>query len=209
MNLSALSANWSAVRLEAFRRRSRLSVAGRLVLAAALAGMTGLAAQVRIPLPSTPVPATGQVFAVLLAGALGGSATGALSQVLYLAAGIAGVPWFAHASAGLPLGPSGGYLLGFVPAAAMVGWLTDRHVRLRSIAGQTFLMMLAVGVIYLCGAVQFALVCRTGLAATLAGAVLPFIPFDLAKALCVAAIASVILPKGQFNADPKGTANVS
>jgi len=77
-----------------------------------------------------PVPVTGQTFAVLLAGALLGSRRGALSQLSYLAIGATGIPyWFALG--GTPgiarlIGPSGGYLIGFVAAAFLVGWLAER-----------------------------------------------------------------------------------
>jgi biotin transporter BioY len=83
-----------------------------------------------------PVPVSGQTFAVLLSGALLGSQRGALSQLSYLAIGVTGIPfWFA--SGGAPgiarlMGPTGGYLFGFVAAAFVVGWLAekgwDRHV---------------------------------------------------------------------------------
>jgi len=195
MAAAELAARWRAVRLEFFRWRAALSVAEKVALSAGMAVFTGLVAQVRIPLPFTPVPITGQVFAVLLAGVLLGGTYGALSQLMYVAAGAAGLPWFAGWAGGLPLGPTGGYLFGFIPAAALIGWLTERHIKLRSLAGQASLMMLAVGVIYLFGAVQFALVMRTGLWATLVGAVLPFIGVDAIKALAVACLSNVLLPK--------------
>jgi biotin transporter BioY len=77
-----------------------------------------------------PVPITGQTFAVLLAGALLGSRRAAMSQLTYLAIGLTGIPfWFAPGGApGLArlLGPTGGYLIGFVAAAYIVGWLAER-----------------------------------------------------------------------------------
>ena len=171
------------------------------MLCLALAGFTGLVAQLTVRLPFTNVPITGQVFGVLLSGVLLGRHFGGLSQLLYVGLGSVGVPWFAGGGAGLPLGPSGGYLIGFIPAAALMGWLTDRHIRFRSIWGQTLLLMTAVGVIYLFGAVQFAIVMRTGLWATLLGAVIPFIPIDLAKAWGVAALTSALLPKASYDGE--------
>ena len=75
-----------------------------------------------------PVPITGQTFAVLLSGALLGSRRGALSQLAYLAQGACGLPVFAAGHSGLPymLGPTGGYLAGFVAAAFVVGLLAER-----------------------------------------------------------------------------------
>ena len=89
---------------------------GIVVLAAASA----VAAHVRIPLPFSPVPITLQTGVVLVAGATLGIAGGGASQMLYMAVGLLGAPIFA-ASAGLT-GPTIGYLLGFVPAAMLVGW---------------------------------------------------------------------------------------
>ena len=90
--------------------------------------LTGLMAQIRITLPFTPIPLTGQTFAVLLSGAVLGSRRGFLSQALYLAEGAAGLPVFAGGagSALYLLGPTGGYLWSFPVAAALLGWLVER-----------------------------------------------------------------------------------
>src|SRR3972149_4985549 len=88
-----------------------------LSLSFAFAAFTGVCAQVRFYLPFTPVPVTGQVFAVLLCGVLLGPAFGAFSQLLYIALGVAGGPWFVLG----PVGPTGGYIVGFVLAPAIVG----------------------------------------------------------------------------------------
>ena len=94
---------------------------------AGVALLTALLAQVRIPLPFTPVPLTGQTLAVLLAGAALGSRRAFLSQALYLAAGAAGLPVFAGGGTGAYLlGPTGGYLWSFPLAAALLGWLVER-----------------------------------------------------------------------------------
>src|ERR687883_724112 len=91
-----------------------------LILAFSL--FTGLMAHIAIPLPFTPVPITGQTFAVLLTGALLGSRLGAASMLAYIAEGIAGLPVFA------PVGSPAtyGYLAGFVAGAFVVGWLAER-----------------------------------------------------------------------------------
>ena len=90
--------------------------------------LTGLMAQIRITLPFTTIPLTGQTFAVLLSGAVLGSRRGFLSQALYLAEGAAGLPVFAGGagSALYLLGPTGGYLWSFPVAAALLGWLVER-----------------------------------------------------------------------------------
>jgi biotin transport system substrate-specific component len=90
------------------------------------AALTGLAAQVSIHIPSlTPVPFTLQTAAVLLTGAALGTVRGLLSILLYLIAGVAGVPWYAGHESGWG-GPSFGYIIGFVVAAGVVGELARR-----------------------------------------------------------------------------------
>jgi biotin transport system substrate-specific component len=90
--------------------------------------LTGLMAQIRITLPFTPIPLTGQTFAVLLSGVVLGSRRGFLSQALYLVEGAAGLPVFAGGtgSALHLLGPTGGYLWSFPVAAGLLGWLVER-----------------------------------------------------------------------------------
>ncbi len=101
-------------------------VQATLVLAAS--AFTALAAQARINLPFTPVPITGQTFAVLLVGALLGSRLGAASMIAYWSQGAAGLPVFAGGMGGWAYasGPTGGYLVGFIAAAYAVGFLAER-----------------------------------------------------------------------------------
>jgi biotin transporter BioY len=98
------------------------------VLVAAYAAFTGLAAQIAVKLPFTPVPITGQTFAVLLGAAALGWRRALAGMVLYLALGLAPwVPWFAEGGgADMVQAPSFGYIVGFVAAAALVGWLAER-----------------------------------------------------------------------------------
>ncbi|MGB9890072.1 MAG: biotin transporter BioY [Anaerolineae bacterium] len=140
----------------------------------------GLMAQIAIPLPFTPVPITGQTFGVLLVGALLGSRRGALALGLYLLEGIAGLPVFAGGSGGLArlLGPTGGYLVGFVAAAAVTGWLCERGGDRRVLTA--VLAMLAGNlVIYLFGLPWLA--CLVGPERALIMGLWPFIPGDLLK----------------------------
>lgn len=97
-----------------------------IVLVAAGAALTAIAAQIQIPL--WPVPVTGQTLAVLLVGSSLGALRGALSMVLYVILGIVGLPVFSDAASGIPviLGPTGGYIIGFVFAAAFTGWIAQR-----------------------------------------------------------------------------------
>ena len=99
-------------------------------LALILAGsaLIALSAQVAFPLPFSPVPVTGQTFGVLLVASLLGRARGTAAVLAYLAEGAAGLPVFAGAAAGPAklIGPTGGYLTGFVLGAYVCGWLAER-----------------------------------------------------------------------------------
>lgn len=149
--------------------------------------LTGLLAQVAIPL--WPVPITGQTLAVLLVGSTLGMSRGAASMMLYVLAGIAGVPWFSDASHGLGvlLGSTGGYIVGFVLAAALVGWLSQRRWDRRFLqAAVTFLA--GSGVVFAVGLPWLAVVTGADLAQTLQWGLWPFVPGGIVKALIAAAI---------------------
>ena len=160
-------------------------VTGGALLVAALA-------QVRILLPFTPVPVTGQTLGVLLVGALLGSRRGATSLGLYLVLGLAGMPVFSGWSGGLPqlFGPTGGYLLGFVAAAWLTGWLSERGAE-RSPKTAWAAFLAAEAVIYAVGLPWLA-VFVGGWSRALTLGLLPFIAGDLLKAI----IAGLLLPAG-------------
>jgi biotin transport system substrate-specific component len=120
-----------------------------VVLIAGAAALTGIAAQVAIPLPFTPVPITLQTFSVLLAGAALGPVRGSASMLLYLLVGSFGVPWFANGQSGFG-GATFGYVIGFVVAAGIVGWLARRGAD-RTVLGTIGLMVVGNLVIYAIG----------------------------------------------------------
>lgn len=153
--------------------------------------LVAFAAQVRIPLGFTPVPLTGQTFAVLLAGASLGPTRAALALTLYVVAGIAGAPVFTGGSAGMDhlLGPSGGYLIGFIAAAALLGWLARRRTD-RSMLSAAGSMLAASLVIYAFGVAGLMIATGIGLARGLELGVYPFIIGDMLKA----GLAAIILP---------------
>ena len=162
-----------------------------------VSALTATAAQISIPLPFTPVPFTLQPMVVLLGGAALGSRLGMASQVLYLAAGIAGLPVFA-ASAVLPqgflrlLGPTGGYLISYPFAAYLTGRLAERGLDRRyltSVIAMTsgLAVVFAFGVSWLA---FFAQPAPLGLDAALRTGLYPFVPADIIKVL----LAATILP---------------
>ena len=192
---------------DVFHWRYGLSIPMKLTLALSIAGLTGLMAQVRIMMPWSPVPVTGQTFAVLLAGVLLGRWWGGASMVLYAVLGVAGVPWFAgwSAGAGHLAGPTGGYIIGFVLAAMFVGHFTDRYVRSRSFVSMLGLMLVAnFCLIYGPGVAQLGLWLGlvkgepASLSALLGMGVVPFIAGDITKAVVAAAIARGVTPKRAY-----------
>jgi biotin transport system substrate-specific component len=156
-----------------------------------VAVLTAAASQVSVPLPFTPVPFTFQPMVVLLGGALLGPRLGACSQILYLSAGLAGLPVFA-ASATLPqgagrlLGPTGGYLMAYPAAAWMTGWLAARGFDRRYLTA-VLAMMAGLSVIFTAGVTWLAPFVG-GFGAALRAGLLPFLLADLVKVCLAAAV---------------------
>lgn len=158
---------------------------------AGLAFLTAAGAKVAIPLPGTPVPATLQTLPVLLAGLVLGSRLAALSQVSYLALGLAGLPVFALPGAGPAylLGPTGGYLLGSVAGAWLAGALAPPSRSpgfLRRLAAVTT----GIGAIHAAGVVWLALRFSPDTFDAFRAGSFPFIVFDLAKGVLACALAT-------------------
>lgn len=170
---------------------------GALTVAAVggFAALMAASAQLRIPLPFTPVPMTLQVFVVLLCGAVLGRGRGMAAQALYVALGAAGLPVFTGAAAGLAymLGPTGGYLLGFALAPLCVGMLLGRNPA--SPARLAAAMSAGVAVIYLCGWAWLAFGLHLGPVKAFYAGVLPFIGIDAFKA-AAAAVAAAPFTRG-------------
>ncbi|MHC1624426.1 MAG: biotin transporter BioY, partial [Methermicoccaceae archaeon] len=143
-------------RLNLFKWRSSLSWRYKFALSIGFAGITGIAAQIMIILPWTPVPLTAQTFPVLVGAVLLGRSWGSVSQVLYVALGVLGVPWFFGMSGGYEhlLGASGGYLLGFIVAAWVIGYISDRYVLARRYIFMLMLFMVGMLIIYAMGLIQ-------------------------------------------------------
>ncbi len=151
--------------------------------------VVALSAQIVIPLPFTPVPITGQTFGVLLAAAALGPARAVTSMALYLLLGMAGLPIFQHASAGLTyaLGTTGGYLIGFIAAAWLVGSLARRGLDRRP--GGTALAFVAGSlVIYAFGVPWLAFTLDVALPDAVRLGVLPFLLGDAIKAILAAGL---------------------
>jgi len=160
-----------------------------VLLILSFSALTALSAQIAFYIG--PVPITGQTFSVLLAGALLGSRRGALSQLTYLGVGAMGAPIFAgwHGGIGVLMGPTGGYLIGFVAAAFVVGFLAERGWD-RRFWSMALAMLIGNIVIYAFGLPWLANFVPSG--SVLAAGLYPFIPGDLTKLV----LATPALPSG-------------
>ncbi len=166
--------------------RSRTVTIG-LVIGFAL--LTAGAAQIAIPLPFTPVPITGQTFAVLLSGAVIGSTAGAASMGLYVLLGGMGLPFYADGASGWEVlgGPTGGYLVGFVVASWFVGYLAERRQD-RRIATAVPAFLAGSVIIYTFGVAWLAYDLGVSVTEALELGMVPFVVGDLLKAVLAGAL---------------------
>ncbi|GHB23294.1 biotin synthase [Streptomyces umbrinus] len=156
-------------------------------LVAGGAALTGLAAQIAVPVPGSPVPVTGQTFAALLVGTALGTGRGLASLAMYALLGLAGVPWFAEGSAGATV--SFGYILGMLLAATVVGALARRGAD-RSVVRMAGTMLLGEAIIYAIGVPYLAFAADMTLTQAIAAGLTPFLLGDALKA----ALAMGVLP---------------
>lgn len=155
---------------------------------------TALAAQITIHLGFTPVPLTGQTFAVLTSGVVLGWRRGALSQGLYWVMGLVGLPFYANGDGGWKTGTGAtmGYLVGFIVASAAIGYLAERRAD-RNFASSMSAMAMGTIIIYVFGATWLAhkvnVPVATGDTNAISLGVTPFLVGDLLKMLVAGAIA--------------------
>ncbi|MGW7417841.1 biotin transporter BioY [Streptomyces sp. NPDC054863] len=162
------------------------------------AALTGIAAQIVVPVPGTPVPVTGQTFAALLVGTAFGARRGFLALALYALVGMAGVPWFKDGTSGAG-GASFGYVIGMLLAATVVGALARRGGD-RSVLRTAGTMVVGSAIIYAVGVPYLMASTGMGLTAALAAGVVPFLIGDALKA----ALAMGALPAAWKLAGRKG-----
>lgn len=171
-----------------------------MILAALFAAMTAVCSWIYIPLPFTPVPINLATLAVFLAGSLLGHTYGPISMVVYVLVGAIGVPVFAGGTGGLGIitGPTGGYILGYIAAAAIIGSMTSR---LDSKKIYILVISMVTGLIacYALGTIWFCIVTgmgggSVGIGAALMMCVVPFLPGDGLKIICAVFITKKIRP---------------
>ena len=196
--------NYYVARKDIFERFQESSTATKVVFSFIMACITGLMAQIIIPLPWTPVPITAQTFAVLCSGLFLGKKYGCLSQIIYIVLGIAFVPWFGGMTGGLDvvLGSTCGYFVGFLIASYFIGYITENYAKARN-----FTRMFAVigvanfALIYIPGLLGLALWfyltqgAVLGIVDLLLMGLVPFIFGDLVKIAAVSGLSKVCLPK--------------
>ena len=182
--------------------RYELNLVQMIILALGFACLTGLVAQIRFYIPGTPIPITGQTFAVLLAGIVLGR-WGGISMMMYAGIGAMGVPWFAP-KMGAPMfsaggvdvifGATGGYLLGFIFAAFFLGYFVDQHKRTRSIKEMMPLVFIAnFLLIYIPGLIVLYLVAQpASIWQLLMWGMIPYIIGDVIKIVASTEIAKGI-----------------
>lgn len=154
-----------------------------------LAAITAALSFLRIPLPFSPVPVTGQTLGTMLAGLVLGPRDGAFSQLVYVLLGFAGIPIFGGmGGATVLLGPTGGYLVGMVAGAWVLGLLSAGRERFIPLFGSC--LVGGVVVVYGFGVCHLARVMGIDLSAALTLGALPYLPGDIVKAVVAVSIAS-------------------
>lgn len=157
-----------------------------MILCALFAAATAVLSQLSIPLPFTPVPINLATLSVLAAGGLLGPVYGAVSLTVYVALGAVGLPVFAQFSGGIGiiLGPTGGYIIGYIAAAFITGLISKRLSR--RFWGNILAMSAGLLLCYVMGTAWFMVSTNTGLLAALGMCVAPFLIGDALKIACAA-----------------------
>lgn len=196
--------NYYTSRKNIYKRFNEQDTTTKILFSFLMTCITGLMAQIIIPLPWTPVPITAQTFAVLCSGLFLGKKYGCLSQILYIVLGIAFLPWFGGMSGGLDvvLGSTGGYLVGFVIASYFIGHITEKYANARNFTRMFTVVSIAnFALIYIPGLIGLAIWAYItqgailGIVDLLLMGLVPFIFGDLIKIAGTAGLSKVFLPK--------------
>jgi biotin transport system substrate-specific component len=164
------------------------SLLANTALVVGAAALVGLLAQVSIPLGFTPVPITGQTLGVMLAGSALGWRRAGLAMSVYVIAGMAGMPWFAHHASGYAM-PTFGYLVGFVVAGSVLGWLASRGTD-RTVSRALVSMIMGEIIIFAIAVPWLAVALHVSLVKAISLGLTPFVAGEFIKA----GIAGVALP---------------
>jgi len=177
------------------------SVVFSYVLCALFAALTAVCSQIMIPLPFTPIPINLALLAVWVCGGVLGARKGAIAILVYILLGAVGVPVFVGLNAGLGAlaGPTGGYIIGYLPSVIVFGLLVNRGEpaeRVSRTAKNYLLTILkglpAMAVCYAFGTVWFMATTGIGLLEALVLCVIPFIPGDILKVVAAVAVCGAL-----------------
>jgi len=168
----------------------------RIAATAAFTALITVGAYLSFPLPGSPVPVVVQNFFVIAAGMLLGPRHGVAAVVVYLVLGAVGFPVFSGGSGGVAhlVGPTGGYLFGYLPAVFAAGALVGRDAQ-AGLARVAAAAGLGFGLVYLCGVPVLMLVTGLGLGPALAVGFLPFLPGDILKAVAAVLLYRRVAPR--------------
>lgn len=166
------------------------------VLCGIFAAVTGIAAGISVPLPFTPVPVSLATFGVLLAGSILGAKYGSISMVVYVLLGACGVPIFSEYTGGIGklIGPTGGYIIGYIFMAMVVGLLIQRYGNGSSLPINILAMVLGTLVCYTLGTAWFIYVTHTNFIAALTMCIFPFLIGDAVKVVVSALLCRKLRP---------------
>ena len=196
--------NYYVTRKNVFERIQNANTITKVLMSLMMACITGIMAQIIIPLPWTPVPITAQTFAVLCSGLFLGKKYGCLSQIFYVIFGIAFIPWFGGMTGGLEifLGSTGGFFIGFIIASYFIGAISEKYVESRNFTRMAITIGIAnFALIYIPGLAGLALWfnltqgASIGIYNLLMMGLVPFIIGDIVKILSAAGVSKVFLPK--------------
>ena len=187
-------------RKNVFEKFEETSTITKVFMSLIMACITGIMAQIIIPLPWTPVPITAQTFAVLCSGLFLGKKYGCLSQIFYIIFGIAFIPWFGGMTGGIEifLGPTCGFFIGFVIASYFIGAITEKYAKARNFTRMALTLGIAnFALIYIPGLIGLAAGFNftVGIVDLLMMGLIPFIAGDIVKILGAASLSKIFLPK--------------
>jgi len=168
-----------------------------MMMAAIFAAITSILAFITLPLPFSPVPVTGQTLGIMLSGLLLGPKWGAVSQLIYLGLGAMGLPVFAGGGSGFGylLGPTGGYLWGFIVGTYITGSIvwSSRPAMSDSLRAVVALLAGSIGAVYVLGLSQLTVVTGISFVNAISIAALPFLPGDAFKMVAAILIYRTLL----------------
>ena len=169
---------------------------------ALMIAVCAVCSQISLPLPFSPVPFTLQTLAVMLAALILGPLYGGLALSVYVLAGCLGLPVFAQGAAGLGVvaGPTGGFLMAFIPAAFLIPWLQQKLPFAKGWLKRLLACIIGLCLIYLWGMFWLHWQTGMGIPAAFASGVLPFLPLEAVKILLAVKISDVLAKNGLCSA---------